>query len=237
METKISVILPTYNEKETVRTVIGETAKNVSLLKEIIVVDDNSPDGTGDIVKEISTKDKRVKLIQRFNEKGLTSAIWTGISNAKGEYIAWMDCDMGMPPEVINKLVDELSGCDIAVGSRYAAGGKDTRGFFRRSVSYCLNFFARMMLKVKTKDLTSGFLTVKRDVFSKLKLSGDYGEYCIRFLCEAEKLGYKIKEVPYVFKDRTAGESKSEAGFFRFGWGYYKMIMRLRAEGGKKMEE
>jgi dolichol-phosphate mannosyltransferase len=224
----VSVILPTYNEKENVDKVIKEIIRNVFDLKEVIVVDDNSPDCTWDVVQNISKTDKRIKLIRRLDERGLTSAIWTGIMNAQGEYIAWMDCDMSMHPEVIPNLLSGLKDFDIVIGSRYVPGGKDIRPFFRRFVSKCLNIFAQAVLVIPIKDLTSGFVVAKRDVFRKVSLQGDYGEYCIRFLHEAFKKKYKIKEIPYVFTDRTDGKSKSEEGFFSFGWGYFKMILRLR---------
>lgn len=227
MENEISVILPTYNEKENVGIVIDEIVKHVPLLKEIIVVDDNSPDGTWSIVEGIAKKNPRVKLIKRVNERELTSAIWTGIVNAKGNYVSWMDCDMGMPPSLIPRLMKELDVCDISVGSRYISGGTDARFFFRRMTSSFLNNFARIALGLETRDLTSGFIVAKKEIFDKIRLQGNYGEYCIRFLYEADKCGYKIKEVPYTFKDRTRGESKSETNFFLFGIGYIMMIVKL----------
>lgn len=227
---KISVILPTYNEKDNVKTVIDEIIHNVLRLGEIIVVDDNSPDGTWAVVEDIAKRDNRIKLIKRVNERGLTSAIWTGIINAKGGYIVWMDCDMGMPPGLIPVLINELDSCDIAVGSRYISGGGDLRPLFRRITSRFLNNFSGFVLGIGIKDLTSGFIASKREIFNKIKLQGNYGEYCIRFLFEANKAGYKIKEVPYIFKDRTTGKSKSKANFFRFGIGYFNTILRLRGE-------
>lgn len=231
MEAKISVILPTYNEKDNVKHVIDDIIRNVPSLYAIIVVDDNSPDETYAVVEEISRKDNRIKLIKRVNERGLTSAIWTGIINAKGGYIVWLDCDMCMPPSLIPFLVRELSNYDIAVGSRYIAGGRDSRGLFRRVTSRFLNNFAGFVLGAKTKDLTSGFVAAKKEVFNRIKLQGNYGEYCIRFLYEAEKLGFKIKEIPYIFEDRIEGQSKSEANFFKFGIGYIKTIIKLKAGG------
>jgi len=228
METKVSIILPTYNEKENVKTVIEEIIRTVEDIQEIIVVDDNSPDGTCNIVEQMAASDIRIKLIKRINERGLTSAIWTGIMNASGNYIAWMDCDMGMPPKLIQQLAKELDAFDIVIGSRYVNGGKDLRPLFRRATSRFLNIFAQVVLSIPIKDLTSGFVVARRTVFDKIKLQGNYGEYCIRFLYEAKKLRYKIKEIPYSFQDRTIGESKSEENFFKFGIGYIRTIIKLR---------
>lgn len=228
MEAKVSIVLPTYNEKENVRIVINEIIQYVPSLKEIIVVDDDSPDKTWAVVEALAKSDNRIKLINRVNERGLTTAIQTGIINAHGDYIAWMDCDMGMPPRLIESLIAELDVYDIVIGSRYVPGGRDSRPFFRRLTSRFLNIFAQVVLWIPIKDLTSGFITARRQVFDRIKLEGNYGEYCIRFLYEARKKGYKIKEVPYVFKDRTIGQSKSEENFFKFGIGYIRTIIKLR---------
>lgn len=228
METKISVILPTYNERDNVKQVIDIIIKNVPSLWEIIVVDDNSPDGTWAVVENAAMGDSRIKLIKRINERGLTSAIWTGIINAKGDYIIWLDCDMGMPPGLIPNLIKELDYYDIAVGSRYVFGAKDKRSIFRKSISKLSNSLAGLILGTRIRDLTTGFVASKREVFRNIKLKGNYGEYCIRFLYEAERFGYKIKEIPYTFRDRTKGQSKSEADFFKLGIGYINTVFNLR---------
>jgi dolichol-phosphate mannosyltransferase len=228
MEAKISIILPTYNERENVKKVIEEIICNVNSLQEIIVVDDNSPDGTWSIIEKMAVSDKKIKLIRRVNERGLTSAIWAGIIQANGAYIAWMDCDMSMHPSVLPSLIQGLNSYDIVIGSRYVKGGEDRRPLFRRFVSRGLNVFAQVVLSISIKDLTSGFVAVRKEVFKNIKLEGNYGEYCIRFLYEAFKRGYKIKELPYVFTDRTDGKSKSEESFFSFGIGYIKTIFKLR---------
>lgn len=230
METKVSVILPTYNERDNVKQVIDEITRNVPSIIEVIVVDDNSPDKTWAVVEDIARGDKKIKLIKRVNERGLTSAIWTGIINAHGGHIVWLDCDMGMPPNLIPQLIKGLDNYDVAIGSRYVPGGRDLRSPFRRITSRFLNIFAGFILGVDIKDLTTGFVAGKREVFDRVKLQGDYGEYCIRFLYEAHRLGYRVKEVPYIFKERIRGQSKSEASFFKFGIGYIKMISGLFLE-------
>lgn len=187
METKVSVILPTYNERQNVKIVIDEIIRNVQFLKEVIVVDDDSPDKTWALVEEITKKNDKIKLIKRVNERGLTGAIWTGIINAHSEYIVWLDCDMGMPPAFIPILIKELDNYDIAIGSRYVSGGKDLRTPFRKTTSRFLNAFAGFVLGISIKDLTSGFIAVKREVFNRIKLQGGYGDYCIRFFCHCRR--------------------------------------------------
>lgn len=227
MEANVSVILPTYNERDNVGQVINGIVQCVPCLKEIIVVDDNSPDRTWAVVEEVTREDNRIKLIKRVNERGLTSAIWTGIINAKGGYIVWLDCDMGMPPGLIPELVKELDNYDIAIGSRYVTGGKDIRPIFRRITSRFLNIFAGYVLGVNIKDLTTGFVACRKEIFDKIRLQGDYGEYCIRFLYETKRYGYRIKEIPYIFKERIRGKSKSEANFLKFGFGYIRTIIQV----------
>lgn len=228
MESTVSVILPTYNERDNVGTVINEIIKCVPSLKEVIVVDDNSADKTWAVVEDIAEKNQKIKLIKRTDERGLAGAIWTGIRNAKGKYIVWMDCDMGMPPELIPELVRPLGRSDIAVGSRYVAGGKDLRGPLRKICSYFINLFAMFVLGTNIRDLTSGFIAARREIFNKIRLKGNYGEYCIHFLYEAKRLGYKAVEVPYKFRERIRGESKSESNFIKFGIAYIFLIYKLR---------
>ena len=231
--TEISIILPTYNEAENIELLIDGIFKSVSGDIEIIVVDDNSPDRTWELAAEKAKNDSRIKLFRRF-ERGLNSAISAGIEMARGEIIVWMDADLSMSPEVIPDLISGLGSCDIVIGSRYVPGGKDLRGAGRVFCSRSLNLVSARLLRLPVKDLTTGFVAVKKKVFQELTLSGYYGEYCIKFLYESFKCGYKMKEVPYVFIDRTKGYSKTGQNpfvFFRFGLKYIAVVLRLLVIG------
>lgn len=238
----VSIILPTYNEAENITKLIKQINKLVKYQKEIIVVDDNSPDKTYLMVKSLVEKNKiknvRVKI--RFKNRGLTNSIKEGIKIAKGEVIVWMDCDLSMPTILINELVAKLEeGYDIAVGSRFIKGGSYERSGKReiinlaRMLSWTLNKISFVMLSRKFKDYTSGFIAVKSSVFEKVSLRGDYGEYFIDFIFKSLCLNYKIIEVPCVCVPRLKGQSKTGTNllqYFRRGRKYISVIFRLLLE-------
>ena len=233
----ISIVLPVYNEAENIVAMI-EGLRGALGEPEIIVVDDDSPDRTWEIAG-----DAGARVIRRIGERGLASALKRGISEARGGIIGWMDADMSMPPAAVPSLVAAIEGgADIAVGSRYAPGGRDLRPYFRVLTSQLINRFANLMLPVKVKDYDSGFVCARREVFEHVPLGDEgHGEYCIEFLCMAGAGGRRIEEVGYVFTDRTAGESKSAGGplvFARFGIHYFGRVLAVRrnckkGEGGQ----
>ena len=234
METKkVSVILPTYNEKGNVKEIITQVYKHVGGdLHEVIVVDDNSSDGTQDIIKTLQEEFKSLKLVVRKNESGLPSAIWTGIKESKGNIVVWLDCDLSHPPEYIPKMLSYIGEYDIVCASRYVEQGKDARSFIRILASKAVNQLARYVLGLKIKDLTSGFYAVKKEVFSKVNLmQTGFAEYCIRFTYDALRNGFKIKEIGYTSPDRKEGISKTQKNFSRFlrdGYLCWKEIIKIR---------
>jgi dolichol-phosphate mannosyltransferase len=228
----LTVILPTYNERENVPVLISDILHHVHTPVEVLVVDDNSPDGTWQVVSEIAAADPRVRLLHRKTERGLTSAIRAGIEAARTDAVSWMDVDLAMPAGVIPQLLARLNaGADIAVGSRYVPGGRDVgHSFMARAFSVTINLAAALLLGLGVRDYTSGFVMARRAVFDRLTLRGDYGEYCIDFLARAQRLGYRVVEVPYTCGARMSGESKTGASFrdyIRRGWKYVTTILRL----------
>ncbi len=229
----ISIVLPTYNERDNIGPLIERTLTALSAYTlEIVVVDDDSPDGTWQIAAGKAEKDSRVRLIRRVNERGLTSAIQRGITEARGDWIGWMDCDLSMPPEDWPKLAALLErGADVALGSRYTPGGADVaHSFTGRAFSRVINAAAGLALDWSIKDYTSGFILARKEVFSKITLRGDYGEYCIDLLYRAKKAGFKVQEAPYVCVPRQAGESKTALnawGYLARGVNYVKTVGRL----------
>lgn len=196
-------------------------------------MDDDSPDGTWQLVARKADGDRRVRLIHRRGESGLTSAINRGIREARGEWIGWMDCDMSMPPEQWPQLADTLAqGADMAVGSRYVPGGGDVaHSLTGRLFSRIINLWAGLMLSWSIKDYTSGFILGRRAVFDRIELRGDYGEYCIDMLYRARQAGFVIQELPYLCVPREAGESKTATnvwGYLSRGLNYVTTIWRLR---------
>ncbi len=233
---QISIVLPTFNEAGNIELLIDRTLAALGDWPggvEIVVVDDNSPDGTWQLVAARAQNDARVRLIHRTTESGLTSAINRGIREARGQYIGWMDCDMSMPPEMWPALAQALdNGAGMAVGSRYVPGGGDVaHSFTGRTFSRIINIYAGVVLDWSIKDYTSGFILARRQVFEQITLRGDYGEYCIDLLYRAKRAGYAIRELPYLCVPREAGESKTAVsawGYLTRGVNYVTTVLQLR---------
>lgn len=237
MAHELSIILPTYNEKDNILVLLKEIDNVLSCDYEVIIVDDDSPDGTWQLIKSYQEKDQRIKLIHRTNERGLTSALNAGIKLAKGKLIMWMDVDLSMPPEKIPELLIAIeSGADVAVGSRYVSGGRDDRAVnfhltTQKFLSKHINVLCGKLLKCNFLDWTSGFIVLRRSLLDNYRLTGDYGEYfihLINYLCHIPNV--KIREIPYTIVPRQRGTSKTAtnlSGFFRRGKKYILMILFL----------
>jgi dolichol-phosphate mannosyltransferase len=233
---QISIVLPTYNEAGNIEELIDRTLQALGDTPggmEVVVVDDDSPDGTWQLVAEKSKSEPRLRLIHRTTEKGLTSAISRGIREAWGQWVGWMDCDLSMPPEEWPGLADALAnGADMAIGSRYVPGGGDVaHSFTGRLFSRIINLWAGLILDGSIKDYTSGFILGRREIFDQIDLRGDYGEYCIDMLYRAKRMGYTIQERPYLCVPRESGESKTASnvwGYLTRGVNYVTTVLRLR---------
>ncbi|MDD5041370.1 MAG: polyprenol monophosphomannose synthase [Candidatus Peribacteraceae bacterium] len=239
--TLVSVILPTYNEAGNIVPLIEAIHRAVTLPHEIIVVDDNSPDGTSRLVRQVIDAGQipGLRLETRMTDRGLTKSIWRGIELARGDTIVWMDCDFSMPPEHIPSLLQCIrEGYDIAVGSRFVAGGSAKQGtlsaanesFLATVLSRGLNLTLRLALSPRFRDYTSGFIAIRRKVFRQIRLTGDYGEYFMDLIVRAMMLGFSFVEIPYVNAVRRSGESKTAPNLrvlFGRGLKYLAMILRL----------
>lgn len=228
---EVSVVLPTYNEAGNIVQLMERVIAAVGPGVEVIVVDDDSPDGTAELVRGFAAGHPQARLVLRTAEKGLTSAIWRGITESRRRVVVWMDCDLSMPPEDIPRLLAELERAHFAVGSRYAYGGADQgHGPMASVLSRIICLFARLMLGTHVRDLTSGFIAAPRRALTALGLRGDYGEYCIDLLFRAGRAGYTLREMPYVCVPRHAGESKTGAtlaDYLQRGMGYVHTVLRL----------
>ncbi len=211
---KLSVILPTYNERDNIEPLVSEIFKYTNSDTEVIIVDDSSPDGTCEKAQEISQKNRNVRVLKRDNKLGVASAISDGISLSNGEIVVWMDADFSMPPKFLPEMITALKENDVAVGSRYITGGSDKRKSpIRKFTSKAINTFASFLLsggifKPKTLDYTSGFIAAWRRVIDRVPINGKHGEYCIDFLYNSKLNGFKITEIPYECLSRRSGESK-----------------------------
>ncbi|MBF0301324.1 MAG: glycosyltransferase [Oligoflexia bacterium] len=248
----ISVILPTLNESQNIIPLIKELETQLSSLKnkkfEIIVVDDDSKDLTWKIVEDYShsLEENRpwIKVIRRISKRGLTSALNDGITSATGDIVVWMDCDLSHPPKIVNQLVRGITDNNnnnnnnnkdvtAVVASRYVSGGSDARKgkyFFQKILSFTLYTLSKWFLKTPVRDITSGYLAIKKSALLEIGLlEGDYGEYFIDMLCKLAKKNHNIIELPYTFKNRELGESKTATnfgGYFFRGRKYLKVIFK-----------
>jgi dolichol-phosphate mannosyltransferase len=217
----VSVILPTYEERDNI----------VELIE--IVVDDDSPDGTWQVCEGARERFPRLQVIRRTEERGLFTAIRTGIQASRGGIVVWMDCDLSMPPARIPALVAAVdAGADLAVGSRYVPGGRDARGqWLPVLASEIACRFASWVLEPPFRDYTSGFIAMRRSALDAFPDEGDYGEYFIALVYRAFALGRTVVEVPYTLTVRERGESKTATnllGFLVRGRKYVATVLRLR---------
>jgi dolichol-phosphate mannosyltransferase len=236
----VSIILPTYNEAPNIVRLIQAILAHATRTTEILVVDDDSPDGTWRLVEEVGAADPRVRVLRRIGRHGLTSALQEGIDSTAGDPVVWLDCDFSMPPELIPALVDKVivDGYDAAVGSRFASGGsakksvEDTEdSWLGVALSNLLNYALQFWLGRSFKDYTSGFIAIRRKVLDEIRLNGDYGEYFIDLIYRAMRRGYQIVEIPYVCVPRAAGESKTGSNLWQYsrrGIKYLWTAVRLR---------
>ena len=228
MNENISIILSTYNEKPSIKFTINSIIKNLNGA-EIIVVDDNSPDGTLEIIKAIDYQ--KLKVFSRKNTKGLATAFLLGLINSTGKHIGWLDSNMGSLAEKFPEMLKKLDSNDIAILSRYIPGGKDERGKFRVIISYLLNKFTKFILRSKINDLSSGIFLMKRNVLNDVvPVAKGHGEFIIEFFYMAEKKGNKIVEIPYIHPADIEGNSKSFPNlpkFLQFGFFYFVRIIQI----------
>jgi len=232
---KVSVIIPTYNEKENITRIIpkiSEVFKKNKINGCIIISDDNSPDGTGKLADNLSKK-YPLKVIHRTKNRGYGNSIIDGFKKAKeinSKIVITMDCDFSHNPNIIPKLIKSLnSGADVSIGSRRVEGGKIVGwSLWRHFCSAGAGSFSKIMLGLKAKDVTSGFRAYKIKVlknipFENIKSNGY--SFLEELLYMVQMKDYKIKEVPIVFFDRTNGESKlSKKEIVKF----FLTILRLR---------
>ena len=227
---KITVIIPTFNEAENLpkisRALLALPLPELSIL----VVDDNSPDGTGDIAEQISRETAgRVQVLHRSGKLGLGSAYIQGFGVALShgaEAVLQMDADFSHPVEKVPELVQNLANTDIVIGSRYVPGGSlDERWpFWRKSLSAFGNYYARTILGMRVRDCTGGFRLWRREVLlgmplERVKSNGYVFQVDMAYL--ATLLGYTFKEIPIYFADRR--------------WGTSKMSLRIQLEAAYRV--
>ncbi len=233
---KVAIVVPTYNEAENLPLLITELiALDIAGLG-FIVVDDGSPDGTGEIADDLAEEYEGLfEVIHRASKQGLGKSYIAGFTRALelgAERIVQMDADLSHPPVEVPEMLAALEDADIVVGSRYTKGGgvDPSWSFIRRQISYWGGVGIRLVLGLKIHDATSGFKAYRRAALEtvdihRLKLAG-YG-FQPEVAYRAQKAGLRVVEHPFTFLDRTAGKSKMSAGIAAEAI-YRLILIRLR---------
>jgi dolichol-phosphate mannosyltransferase len=229
------VIIPTYKEKENIEELI-KTISKLPVAFDILVIDDNSPDGTADIVNCLQQSYPNLHLIERSDKLGLGTAYITGFKWAieKGYgYIYEMDADFSHNPDDLVSLYKAChdDNADVAIGSRYISGVNVVNWPLSRVLmSYMASIYVRMVTGMKIKDTTAGFKCYRKEVLENIRPENIRSKgYCFQIEMKfvAWKLGYKIVEIPIIFTDRKLGSSKMTGGIFNEAlWGVLRMKIR-----------
>jgi len=216
LKKRIVVMIPTYNERENIADLVREILSlplDASL--SVLVVDDDSPDGTGRIVGDMVREDGRVRLLTRKTRRGRGAAGIDGFKAAlklDPDYIVEMDGDFSHQPKYIPALVAAMDGCDAALGSRYIKGGRDAdRGIHRRFITFLVRRFIRSRFAIPVKDPSSGFRCFRKEVLERIGLDEMIStgpSVVFEVLYKASLRGFRIGETPIVFIDRSRGKTK-----------------------------
>jgi len=229
----LSVVIPTYNEAKNLPTLVERVRKSLrDVGHEIIIVDDNSPDGTGELAERLAKKYGNLKVVHRREKKGLASAVVDGLNHATAPVICVMDADLQHPPEKIPALFKEIeNGADIAIASRYVAGGgTEEWGWGRKLISRGAELLARLTIPNihGLKDPLSGFFMFKKEAVGGTELSPVGFKILLEILVKGAYR--RVVEVPYVFKERLHGKSTLS---FKEHINYLRHLSRLARASGE----
>ena len=245
---RILVIVPTFNERTTLRPIVARIRASVPEAH-VLVADDNSPDGTGAIADELAADDDHVQVMHRLGKEGLGAAYLAGFAwalQARYDVVVEMDADGSHQPEQLPRLLDALRSADLVLGSRWVPGG-DTENWpaSRKLISKGGSAYTRLMLGVPIRDATGGYRAFRADTLRKLDLHEVASQgYCfqIDLAWRALQRGMRVKEVPITFVERTSGTSKMdrmivvEALWRVTAWGLDDKITRVRRRAQSRRE-
>ena len=214
MDKRISIILSTYNEASVIKKSINEIFSTINNV-EIVVVDDDSNDGTLEIINSIDNKN--LKVFSR-KSRGLASAFLLGMINTNGDYIGWTDSNMPQLTHHFNEMIKKLDTYDVVLLSRYIEGGGDERSKLRILSSKIINFICRLILDKDIKDYTSSIFLMRKEVLNYgVPIAYGHGEFFLEFLYNTHRKGFKITEIPYIQKkDEDDSDSKSAPNLVKF---------------------
>jgi dolichol-phosphate mannosyltransferase len=237
---KILVIVPTYNELENVRIITSGIRTNVPGA-DILIADDNSPDGTGEVADELAATDQQIKVLHRTNKAGLGAAYLDAFSWAKKngyDVVVEMDADGSHRPVDLVKILEQLNNADVVLGSRWVAEGKVVNWPLQRKIlSQGGNIYTRLMLGIPVKDATGGFRAYRMTALDQIDLSKVQSQgYCFQvdMAWRAVQAGLTVVEVPITFIEREIGESKMSGSIVKEAlwrvtqWGFQKRFKLLK---------
>lgn len=215
---RVIVIIPTYNEAENIPLIVPAVLEQDASI-EVLVVDDNSPDGTGKLVDELANESDRVHCLHRLSKRGLGAAYRAGLAEALelgADIIIQMDADFSHPPSTLPEMLEEIKTHDIVMGSRYVNGITVVNWPIERIlISYFGNVYARWVTGLTTTDATGGFRCIRRELLERIgfeQIKSDGYSFQIEMNFRFSKYSANIKELPFFFVDRTRGTSKLSLG-------------------------
>ncbi len=214
--TRVAIVIPTYNERENIEELLDQILSlNIDWDPLLVIVDDDSPDGTGEIVTSLAQEDTRLHPLIRRGKRGRGTAGIEGFRQAlelNPDFIIEMDADFSHRPEDIPRLLGQAPQWDLVIGSRFVPGGKDIdRNLLRKFITSVVRLFLRIYLRIPIKDISSGFRCFHREVLENIKLESlkSQGPSLVQeILFRAFHRGFRIKEVPITFENRKRGKTK-----------------------------
>lgn len=229
---KSMIIIPTYNEKDNIEKLIN-TIYSYNNKYFFTVIDDNSPDGTGEILDKLASRDERIHVIHRKGKLGLGSAYLEGFQHALDnnmDYIFQVDADFSHNPKYLSRMLESIKDADLVIGSRYYHGVRVEGWRFRRLLlSKFANIFASYFIILPVWDFTSGFKCFRRETLERIdfeKVKSDGYAFQIEMTTITYRLGLRIKEIPIIFLERASGESKMSK---RVVWEAFWIVIRYRS--------
>jgi dolichol-phosphate mannosyltransferase len=211
------LVLPTYNEAENIEAFVAAVRGKLPAAARVLIVDDNSPDGSGEIADRLAAEHENVEVLHRPRKEGLGPAYIAGFKRALAggaDLVLEMDSDFSHDPAYLPRLLEAARRADLVIGSRYVAGGGiGDWGPLRRAISRGGSAYARLVLGVGVRDLTGGFKCFRREVLEAIDLDAVQARgyaFQVEMTYRAIQLGFSVAEVPIVFRDRRAGSSKMD---------------------------
>jgi len=236
---EFSIILPTYNEENNIKTLVKQLRIEFKGINyEIVILDDNSEDKTPEIMDNLAKKGD-VLAIHRSGKKGYFSAYQDAIAMSNGKYIITMDSDLSHPAKTAREFLEYKDKYDIVSGSRYIEGGGMEAPFTRKYGSMYLNKLCALIMNIRLTDIAGDFHLMEKDKFNELefKYEPKFGEFDFEWFYRAKRKGFSVKEIPFTYKFREEGESAMGSGILeaksliKFAWSYVKMALQLRFKG------